>query len=69
MTLTCVVSGDLMEVTPLSCVVIYLHGVILCLWLRWVVLGHPALALSFVLLFGGAFPLLQIHRSKVSSFV
>ena len=32
----------------------------------WVFLGYLALTLSFVLRFGGTFPLLQIHRSKVS---
>ena len=29
-------------------------------------MGHPALDLSFFLWFGGTFPLLRIHRSKVS---
>ena len=55
-----------MELTPLSCVLLRLRGVVLCLRLRRVVLGHPALALSFVLWFGGTFPLLWIRRSKVS---
>ena len=54
-----------MELTPLSLVLLRLHGVVLCLRLWWVVLGHPALALSFLLWFGGTFPLLQIRKSKV----
>jgi len=54
-----------MELTSLSCVLLQRHSVFLCLWLWRVVLGHPALALSFVLRFGGTFPLLQIRRSKV----
>ena len=55
-----------MELTPLSRVLLWLCDVVpyLCLW--QVVLGHHALALSFVLWFGGTFPLLLIHRSKVS---
>ena len=65
-TLTCVVSGALMELTPLSGVLLWLHGVFLYLWIWKVVLGHHALALSFVLWFGGTFPLLLIRRSKVS---
>ena len=32
-------------------------------------MDHPVLALSFALRFGGAFPLLQIRRSKVSLFL
>ena len=55
-----------MELTSLSRVLLRLCIVVLCLWPWRVVLGHPALALSFVLWFGGTFPLLQIHRSKVS---
>lgn len=65
-TLTCVVDGALMELTPLSRVLLWICSVFLCLWPWWVVLGHLALAFSFVLRFGGTFPLLQIHRSKVS---
>ena len=55
-----------MELTPLSCVLFWLRGIVLCLQLRLVVLGCPALALSFVLWFRGTFPLLWIRRSKVS---
>ena len=55
-----------MEITPFSRVLFRLRGVILCLQLWRVVLGCPALALSFILHFRGTFPLLQIHRSKVS---
>ena len=55
-----------MEFTPLSCVLFRFHDAVLCLQLWRVVLGRPALALSFVLRFGGTFPLLQIRRSKVS---
>ena len=55
-----------MELTPLSCVLLWLRGVVLCLCLRKVVLGCHALALSFFLRFGGTFPLILIHRSKVS---
>ena len=55
-----------MELTPLSRVLFRLHGTVICLQLWWVVLGRPTLALSFVLWFGGTFPLLWIHRSKVS---
>ena len=46
-----------MELTPLSFVLLQLHGVVLLLWLRRVVLGHPTLALSFGL---------RICRSEVS---
>ena len=55
-----------MELTPFSCVLFRLRDAVLCLQLWRVVLGHPALALSFVLQFEGTFPLLQICRSKVS---
>ena len=55
-----------MELTPFSCVLLQLHGVFLFLQLWQVVLGHPALAFSFVLRFGSTFPLLWIHKSKVS---
>lgn len=55
-----------MEVTPFPCVLLCRHGVVLHLQLRRVVLGHLALALSFVIQLGGAFPLLRIRRSKVS---
>ena len=55
-----------MELTQLSRVLFQLRGTVLFLQLWWLVLGCPALALSFVLRFGGTFPLLQIRRSKVS---
>ena len=55
-----------MELTPLSRVLLRLRGIILCLPLSWVVLGRPALDLSFILWFGGTFALLQIGKSKVS---
>ena len=55
-----------MELKPFSCVIFCLHGVVLCLRLQWFFLGHLALALSFVFQFGGTFPMLQIHKSKVS---
>lgn len=55
-----------MELTPFLCALLCLRGVVLYLRLRWVVLGCPALAFSFVLRFGDAFPSLQIGRSKVS---
>ena len=55
-----------MELTPLSGVLFRLRGAVLCLQLWRVVLGRPALALPFVLWFGGTFPLLWICRSKVS---
>ena len=55
-----------MELTPLSYVLLCLRGVVIFLLLQWVVLGHLVLALSLVLRFGGAFPLLLIKRSKVS---
>ena len=54
-----------MELTPFPRVLLWLHGVVLCLWLRQVVLGRHALVLSFVLRFRGTFPLLLIRRSKV----
>jgi len=50
---------------PLSCVLLQLHSVVLCLWPLQLVLGHPGLALSFFMWFGDTFPLLQIRRSKV----
>ena len=59
-------SGALIELTPLSRVLLWLCGVVLRLWLLQVVLSRHALALSFVLLFGRTFPLLLIRRSKVS---
>ena len=55
-----------MELTPFSHVLFRLCDTILFLQLWRVVLGFPALALSFVLCFRGTFPLLQICRSKVS---
>jgi len=55
-----------MELTPLSRVLLQLRGIIPFLWLWWVVLGRPTLDLSFVLRFGGTFPLLRIRRTKVS---
>ena len=54
-----------MELTPFSSVLVWLHGVVLCLRLWQVVLSCHALALSFVLWFGGTFHLLLIRRSKV----
>jgi len=54
-----------MELTPLSRVLFWLCGAIIFLRLSRVVLGHPTLALSFVLQFGGTFPLFRIHRSEV----
>jgi len=55
-----------MDLTSLSYVLLQIHSVVLCLWHWRVVLGHPTLALYFVLWFGGIFPLLRIRRSKVS---
>jgi hypothetical protein len=55
-----------MELTPLSRVLLRLHGVVVFLWLWQVVLSHHALDLSFVFQFGGTFRLLLIRRSKVS---
>jgi len=55
-----------MELTPLSCVLLWLHNIFLCLWPWQVVLDYPTLALSFILWFGGTFPLLRIRRFKVS---
>ena len=55
-----------MELTPFSHVLFSLPDAILCLQLWRVVLGCPALALSFVLWFRGTFPLLWIRRSKIS---
>ena len=54
-----------MELTPFSRVLLHLHGVVLCLQLRRVVLGSPALAWSLVLWLEGAFSLLWIRKSKV----
>jgi hypothetical protein len=58
-----------MELTPLSPVLLWLHDVVLCLRLWKVFLSRHALALSFVLQFGGTFHLLLIRRSKVSLFL
>ena len=55
-----------MEITPLSRVLLWLCDFFLCLWLRQVFLSHHALDFSFVLLFRGTFPLLLIHKSKIS---
>lgn len=49
-------SGTLVGLTPLSCVLLPISGVVLFLWLRRVVLSHLALPLYFDL---------QICRSKV----
>jgi hypothetical protein len=65
-TLTCVVSGALMELTPLPRVLFWLRYVVLCLRLWRVVLGRPALAWSFVRRFGSTFSFLLIRRPKVS---
>ena len=54
-----------MELTPLSHVLLWLRGVFLFLWIWRVILDHLVLALSFVLWFGGTFPLLLIHRSII----
>ena len=54
------------ELTPFSRVLLCLRGVVLFLWLQWVVLGHCTLALSFSMWFGDAFSLPQICISKVS---
>ena len=66
---TCVVSGALMELAPLSRFLLRLCSVSLCLQLWKVFLSRHALAVSLVLLFGGTFPLLWIRRSKVSLFL
>ena len=58
-----------MELAPFSSVLSRLCGTVLCLQLWLVLLGCPALALSFVLRFGGTFPLLRIRRSKVLLFL
>ena len=58
-----------MELTPLPRVLFWLRGVFLFLWLWRVILGRSALAWSFVLRFGGTFPLLLIRRPKVSLFL
>lgn len=55
-----------MELTPSPCVFLYLFGVFICLSILRVILGHLTLALSFVMWLWGAFPLLWIHKSKVS---
>ena len=59
-------SGALMELTPLPHVLFWLHGVVLFLQIWRVVLSRLALALSFVMCFGGNFPLLLIRKLKVS---
>lgn len=64
--MTCVVSEALMELTPFSRVLIFLHGVVICLRFRRVNLGHPALALVCSPWFGATFSFLQIRKSKVS---
>ena len=55
-----------MKLTIVSRFLLWFRDVVLCLKLWKVVLGRHALALSFVLQFGGTFPLLLICRSKVS---
>ena len=55
-----------MEFTPYYHVLLCLRGVVIFLRLLRVVLGHLALALAFSLLFGGAFSLIRVRRSKVS---
>ena len=57
-----------MELIPLSYVLLQILSVVLYLRLWQVVLGCPALDLSFILQFVGTFPLLRIRRSKVSLF-
>ena len=54
-----------MELTPFSRVLFQRRSTVLFLQLWWVVLGRPTLALSFVLWFGGTFPLFRIRRPKV----
>ena len=68
-TLTCVVSGALMELAPLSCFLLRLCSVALFLRLWKFFLSFHALAVSLVLWFGGTFTLLLIRRSKVSLFL
>lgn len=58
-----------MELTPFSRFLLCHHGVVLCLWIRWVVLSDHALDFSFSLWFGAAFTLIQICRSKVSLLI
>jgi len=48
-----------------SCVFLHIPIVILSLQLKWVVLSHSTLALSFGMLFGSALSLLWVHISKV----
>jgi hypothetical protein len=55
-----------MELTPLSHVLLQLHGVVIFLRISQVVLIHHALSLSFVMWFGGTFRLILIPISKVS---
>lgn len=57
---------ELLWNSPVSHVLLHLHGVVLFLQLQRVVLGRPNLDWSFVMWFGGAFSLLWIHRYKVS---
>ena len=66
LTLTCVVSGDLIELTPFSRVLLFLRGVVLFLWLRRVILGRLTLPFSFSILYLGVFPLLLTRKSKLS---
>jgi len=58
-----------MKLTSLSRVLLCLRGVVLCLQQKQFILVHPALAILFDLWFGGPFPLLQIHKSKVFLFL
>ena len=54
-----------MELTSFPHVLFQPRDTILCFQFWQVFLGHRALALSFVLQFGGTFRLLRIHRSKI----
>ena len=58
-----------MELAPLSRFLLRIRSAALCLYLSQVFLSHHALAVSLVLRFGGTFPLLLIHISKVSLFL
>jgi hypothetical protein len=58
-----------MELTLLPRILFWLHGIVICLWIWQVILGHLELAWSFVWLLGGTFPLLLIRRPKVSLFL
>ena len=48
----CFVSGALMELTPLSPILLWLRGVVLSLQLWQIVLGHPKLAFLCSIVWG-----------------